>query len=187
VHPVGFDHPEIVRDFTENAGPALPGCKQGVEHSRADVVEELGHSYRVHLRRDSSDPRLCSEFVTGKGDTGQNDNDRVVQVRQVDGQPVTGHSMANEQGSHVNPRRSHEAKDWGTFDAMDWIWRSSSRMVGSLCIPVWSTDLAAVSRRSKVSEEMAAASPRRNFPERLADVVVRHREGTGKWGPCWWS
>jgi hypothetical protein len=27
---------------------------------------------------------------------------------------------------------------------------------------------------------MAAASPRRNFPERLA--VVRHGEGTGKWG-----
>jgi len=32
---------------------------------------------------------------------GQNDNDRAVQVRRVDGQPVTGHPIANEQGSHV--------------------------------------------------------------------------------------
>jgi hypothetical protein len=38
--PVGFDHPEIVRHLAENAG-ALPSCEQGVEHSRADVVEEL--------------------------------------------------------------------------------------------------------------------------------------------------
>jgi hypothetical protein len=59
--------------------------------------------------------RRISKFITGKGDTGQNDNDGVVQVRRVDGQPVTGHSMANEQGSHMNPRRSHEGPSYTAF------------------------------------------------------------------------
>ena len=35
---------------------------------------------------------------------GQNDNDRAVQVRRVDGQPVTRHAMADEQGSHEGER-----------------------------------------------------------------------------------
>ena len=38
------------------------------------------------------------------------------------------------------------------------MWRSSSRMVGSSCVPVSCTDFAAASRRSKVRVEMAAVS-----------------------------
>jgi hypothetical protein len=79
-------------------------------------MEELSDGDRVHLRGDPSyPPRLGSEFITGKGDTGQDDNDRAVQVRRVDRQPVTGHPIADENRSHVNPRRSHAGERLGNL------------------------------------------------------------------------
>ena len=155
---IGLHDTKVVRHVPQDTGLVLSRGQQSVKNPHANMMEKLGDGHRVHLGREPSNPsRFGRKFVAGEGYGTPAKVTTIGQLRSagliVIQKPGTP-SLTNRARMWTLAARMR-AKDCGTCEAMVWIWRSSCRMVGSLCELVSWTDFAAAARRSKVSDEIA--------------------------------